>query len=39
MFETENEVRKITKQHMKKQMKEWKEKGYAAGFLKNKKNL
>ena len=39
MFGTENEVRKITKQKMEKQMKELKEKGYAAGFLKNKKNL
>jgi hypothetical protein len=39
MFETEKEVKKITKQSMEKQIKNWKEKGYSTGFLKNKKNL
>lgn len=39
MFGTEKEVRKITKQNIKRQMEDWKEKGYATGFLKNKKNL
>ena len=37
MFDTESEVRKVTKQSMGRQMKDFKEKGYATGFLKDKK--
>ncbi len=37
MFDAESEMRKITKKGMEKQVKDFKKKGYATGFLKDKK--
>ena len=39
MYNTEKEVKKITKHGMNRQMKDWEKRGYATGFLKNKENL